>query len=34
MSKVIDVVLWVTTWGALFAFFWFLLSFDLTPPKG
>ena len=29
MSKVIDAVLWVAAWGALFAFFWFLLDFDM-----
>jgi hypothetical protein len=29
MSKVIDIVLWVMSWGTLLLFFWFLLDFDL-----
>jgi hypothetical protein len=32
MSKWIDVVLWVLVWGVLFAFFYFLMGIDLTPP--
>jgi hypothetical protein len=24
---------WALAWGVLFAFFYFLLGFDLTPPK-